>query len=108
MTDHIVTNDKSDDEEVIEKKVYHTYETVVTAKTIHFYLSDEVNDPINYIDMIHKIRTSTSSDIIYIHLNTPGGRLDTGVQLINAFRASQAKIITVLEAEAHSLGILLF
>jgi len=103
-----VSDEDKDTSDLNEKKLYYFYETSVVAKTTHFYISDGVEDPSNYVDMIHRIRTASQHDTIYIHLNTPGGRLDTGVQIINAMRASQARIVTVLEAEAHSLGTLIF
>jgi ATP-dependent protease ClpP protease subunit len=87
---------------------YRYYDTVVTAKTHHFYISEGVGAPNEYTDMIHQIKTAGPHDVVYIYLNTPGGRLDTGVQLINAMRCSPAHVITVLESQAHSLGTMLF
>jgi ATP-dependent protease ClpP protease subunit len=58
--------------------------------------------------MIHKISAATSADTIFVHLNTPGGQLDTGVQLINAMQNSPAKVVTILESLAYSLGTLIF
>jgi ATP-dependent protease ClpP protease subunit len=73
-----------------------------------FYLSTPILEPGLYTDMIHTIRTASIEDVIYVCLNTPGGRLDTGIQILNAMRSSQAVIITVLEAEASSMGSILF
>jgi ATP-dependent protease ClpP protease subunit len=61
-----------------------------------------------YTDMVHRIASASPSDVIFIHLNTPGGHMDTGVQIINAMRNSQAKIVTILESTAYSLGTLIF
>lgn len=92
----------------LAKKPYTYYEAPYVVNQMHFYISQEVVAPDQYIEMIHRIMTAGDHDIIYIHLNTPGGRLDTGVQLINAMSNSAAKIVTCLESEAHSLGTLLF
>lgn len=89
-------------------KPFFAYETNFTAQQIHFYLSGEITEPSEYTDMIHRILVASPSDIIFIHLNTPGGRLDTGIQIVNAMQNSQAKIITVLESMAFSLGTLIF
>jgi ATP-dependent protease ClpP protease subunit len=78
------------------------------GKTFHIYLLDEIQFPKEYINIIHTIKTASPHDIIYMYLNTPGGYLDTGVQLISAMRASQAHVITVLEGTVASLGALLF
>lgn len=91
-----------------KKKPYNAYETTFTAAQVHFYLSEEIGEPNEYTDMIHRILVAGPNDIIFIHLNTPGGRLDTGVQIVNAMQNSQGKIITVLEGMAFSLGTLIF
>lgn len=98
----------SDDKKEQPKKAYIAYEQTFTAQQLHFYISDVIHEPCAYTDMIHRIAMAGPSDVIYIHLNTPGGRLDTGVQMINAMQNSQAKIVTVLESVAHSLGTLIF
>lgn len=60
------------------------------------------------MDMIHRVQNAGPEDIIYIHLNTPGGHLDTGIQLVNAMQSTQAHVIASVESEAHSLGTLIF
>lgn len=91
-----------------EKRPYMMYESANVARELNIYISDEFAEPLLYCEMIHVIRTATPNDTIYIHLNTPGGRLDTGVQLISAIRSSEARIVTVLDGVAHSMGALLF
>lgn len=87
---------------------YQYFEQSLTSKAFFFYLSDIVEEPRQYVEMIHVIKMAQQSDVIYLVLNTGGGRLDTGIQIINAMRSSQAKVVAVLESEAHSLGTLLF
>lgn len=92
----------------LQKPAFIQYERQFSAREIHFYLCTAIGEPIDYVDMMHTITTAEASDIIYIHLNTPGGQLDTGVQMINAMKNSQAKIVTVLDGVAQSLGTLIF
>lgn len=91
-----------------DDKPYHHFDQTVSRRIQHFYLSGPIEEPHKYVDMIQKIQLSTPDDIIYIHLNTPGGQLDTGVQIINAMQASNAHIIVAIEANCHSLGTLIF
>lgn len=93
---------------VPKKKPYQHFEQTFQACHIHFYLSEEIGEPADYVEMIHRIRNATPADIVFVHLNTPGGRIDTGVQLINAMKSSAAKVVTVLESTAYSLGTLIF
>ena len=92
----------------LRKKPFQQYEQQFTAQHVHFYLSEEIAEPDAYTDMIHRINAAAPVDVIFIHLNTPGGRLDTGIQIINAMQNSQAKVVTVLESMAYSLGTLIF
>lgn len=107
-------DEEEDEEEDVSKKdpykrrPYYTYVQRFEIQQTHFYLSDGIGDPGLYVDMIHRINTANPNDVIYIHLNTSGGNLNTGVQLINAMQNSQAKIVTVLDATAYSLGTLIF
>ncbi|MNC29046.1 ATP-dependent Clp protease proteolytic subunit 2 [compost metagenome] len=91
-----------------EKRPYMMYESANVARNVDIYISDEFAEPLLYCEMIHVIRTASPNDTISIHLNTPGGRLDTGVQLISAIRSSEARIVTILDGVAHSMGALLF
>lgn len=107
-------NDDGDEDEAPKglmmppKKPYQHYEHTYTAQHIHFYLSEDVGSPELYTDMVHRIKVAGENDTVFIHLNTPGGRLDTGVQIINAMQTSDAKVVTILESEAFSLGTLIF
>lgn len=94
-------------EEIEPPKVRH-FEQVITRKVQHFYISSIVAEPFYYVDMIHRIHSAGPEDIIYIHLNTPGGHLDTGMQIVNAMRSTPAHVIASIESEAHSLGTLIF
>lgn len=106
--------DDEDHEEIkfpfvdMEKKPYRQFDQTFAASHVHFYLSKAIGEPEGYTDMIHRITVAGPSDVIFIHLNTPGGQIDTGVQIINAMQNSQAKIVTVLESVAYSLGTLIF
>ena len=95
-------------DDVVESKPFTYYEQSVTHKVHHYYISETIGEPREYVELIHRIRTSGPHEAIHLHLNTPGGRLDTGVQIINAMQASQAHIVCSLESEAYSLGTLIF
>jgi ATP-dependent protease ClpP protease subunit len=79
-----------------------------TAVETHFYISGEIGPPDQFIDMNHRLATAGPDDAIVIYLNTIGGQLDTGVQIMNAMRSSQAEVITVMSGMVYSLGSLLF
>lgn len=69
-----------------------------------FYLSRAVEDPERFIEAIQIIATAKKEDKVNIYLNTPGGRLDTTIQLINAIRNSEAEVCAHIMSECHSAG----
>ena len=94
--------------ECCETKPYTYIHQPVTRNIHHFYISAYIEDAHLYVDMINKIQTAGADDIIYIHLNTVGGYMTAGIQIINAMHSSSATVITSLEGEVSSLGTMLF
>jgi ATP-dependent protease ClpP protease subunit len=84
------------------------FSRVFPVKIHNFYLYEDIGAPDKYLEMIHTIRTAEANDQIYIHLNTSGGRLDTGISLLSAMAECQGTIITVLDSTACSMGAILF
>lgn len=91
-----------------ELRPFYHIEQVLTKRVQHFYLSTVVGEPGYYVEMIHRIKSASPDEIVHVHLNTPGGNLDTGVQIINAIQSTPAHVICSVEAESHSLGTLIF
>lgn len=87
---------------------YKIFERKIPTKQISIFLSSMIGSPIEYVEMINRIKQATENDVIYIYLNTPGGNLETGVQIINAIRNTPAHVVVSLESVAHSLGTLIF
>jgi ATP-dependent protease ClpP protease subunit len=105
----IHSREREEDEEVQEKeKPYSFYKQKMATNQFHYYISGPIEEPSRYTEMIHQIRTAGQNDVVHVHLNTPGGLVSTGVQIISAMRASNGHIVTHLEGEACSMGALLF
>jgi len=97
-----------EEEDTQTPKPYEYFVQTQSAKIHHYYLSGYISEPTDYVKMVHEIQTAPAEDTIHIHLNTPGGDLSTGVQIINAMKYTAALVICSLEGEAHSLGSLIF
>lgn len=100
----VPTNDSNNEKE----KPIQCYEQPAAGKALHVYISGPLEHPKIYTEIIHKIKSASVHDTVYMYLNTPGGRLDTGVQFMSAMRSSNARIVTVLEGEVCSLGTIIF
>lgn len=104
---HLKADDEAKDEET-ELPPFRRYESQGVVRQISFYLSGEIGAPILYADLLYTLRTASKSDLILLHLNTPGGNFDTGLQIINNIGASEARVVTILEARAYSMGAMIF
>lgn len=103
-----VTQADDEEEEHDEPKPFYYYAQPASRQVHHYYISSVIEEPHQYVDLIHRLITSHAEEIVYIHLNTIGGNLATGVQIINAMRQSRAHIVASVEGEAYSLGTLIF
>lgn len=103
-----VEEEATEEEEQHKVKAFQYFEQPAAAKVHHFYISKLVGEPEHYIEMIHRIKFAGPHDMIYIYLNTAGGYLGTGVQLMSAMKMSNAHVVTVVEGEVCSLGTLIF
>lgn len=95
-------------EEEKEVRPYQYFEATISNKVHHFYITCMIGEPSHYADMVNIIRGAGPNDIVYLHLNTPGGNITTGVQIISAMRSTQAHVIASIEGEVSSLGTILF
>lgn len=72
------------------------------------YLYDEIGPPVDYIELVHTLRYATPGQEITMHINSPGGQLDSCLSIINAMGASEANITTVVDGEAQSAGAMIW
>lgn len=84
------------------------FERRTELRQISFYISGTIEHAALYNDLFYTLRSASDTDLVYLHLNTPGGDFDTGLQIINNMRASAAHVVTVLEARAYSMGAFIF
>ena len=62
------------------------YKQTIPVNLYHFYIIDEIGDPVTFLDLINTLKTAEEHDTVFIYLNTPGGSLQTTVQIISAMR----------------------
>lgn len=84
------------------------YERHTEMRQISYYLSGALLQGSYYTDLFYTLRSASENDVVYLHLNTSGGDFDTGLQIINNMLASNAHVVTVLEARAYSMGAFIF
>lgn len=73
-----------------------------------FYFYDPIGPEVDYVDFIHTLRTAPEGRDIYMHINSPGGHLNSCLAIINAMEESRANIITIVDGEASSAAALIW
>ena len=84
------------------------YKQTIPVNIYHFYIIDEIGDPQSFLDLINILKTAEEHDTVFIYLNTPGGSLQTTVQILSAMRQCNGNVVTCLEGEVCSAGTLIF
>jgi ATP-dependent protease ClpP protease subunit len=101
-------NDDDTDTESVAFQGLIRYERQMPVRQVSYYICGELQEPQYYTELFYTLRTASETDLIYLHVNSPGGDFNTGLQIINNVVASDAKIVTILEARAYSMAALIF
>jgi len=76
--------------------------------TYHFFIHGEIGDSEEYVDLLDTMYSATGNDIIILHLNTPGGYLNTAVEIVHAIAQTEATVVGSADGQVASAGSLLF
>ena len=95
-------------EEVLPFRGLIRYEQQLPVRQVSYYLCGEIREPQYYTELFYTLRTASETDLVYLHLNSSGGDFNTGPQIINNVLASNARVVTILEARAYSMAALIF
>ena len=90
-------------------KIWNEYCPIVkTSKhTYDIYLQDVIEAPHAYNEVCHVLTSLTKKDKVNIHLNTPGGYMDTAFRLIENIDKCKAEVTAVLTGTVASAGTMI-
>lgn len=88
--------------------IFSYYESHVTSSVTHVYISQNIGAPAAYIQLVQFLNTRQQGDMVHMHFNCYGGRLDAGIQILTAMQNCQAQIIGHLDSVAYSMAALMF
>lgn len=74
---------------------------------IDIYLTEEIAEAAEYNEACHTIRNASEDTVINLHLNTPGGYLDSAYSLVNAIQESRALTVAYLTGTVASAGTII-
>lgn len=88
--------------------VFSYYESHVSNTITHVYISQNITEPAIYIPLIQMLNTRCSGDVVHIHFNCYGGRIDAGIQILTAILNTAANVVGHLDGVAYSMAAVLF
>jgi|WetSurMetagenome_2_1015567.scaffolds.fasta_scaffold614117_1 ATP-dependent protease ClpP protease subunit len=71
------------------------------------YISDEIDMPSEYNELIHTLYNAYESDTFTLHINSPGGVLDSALSIINALKNTKAKTIASISGTVASAATII-
>ena len=74
---------------------------------IDAYITGSIDEPSHYNELCYLLSAATSETRFYIHINTPGGIIDSAFMVANAIERSKAKVTGCLSGTVASAGTLI-
>lgn len=71
------------------------------------YITDQIDAPFLYNELCFMLKHASKHDTINLHLNTPGGHMDSAFMIIDAIKQSKAKVIANLYGTVASAGTII-
>jgi ATP-dependent protease ClpP protease subunit len=77
------------------------------TKTIKAYLTGSIEEPQLYNELCYLLDTAEEDYTVYLHINTPGGVIDSAFMITNSIKNCKAKVIGHLSGTVASAGTLI-
>tara|TARA_R110000803_G_scaffold13482_9_gene37930 strand:- start:12741 stop:13361 length:621 start_codon:yes stop_codon:yes gene_type:complete len=95
-------------EDLEQSNPVQIYSTEVSYKQLHINLNSEIKEAYHYGDINQHLRSLGEGDIVHLHINSPGGALDSAIELVYNLQKCPATVIGYLGADASSAGSMIF
>lgn len=76
-------------------------------RTFDIYLRDTIDEPCVYNEMCYVLENAKRGSRVRLHLNTPGGVVDTAFMIADVIKRSKAKVTAYLSGTVASAGTLI-
>lgn len=96
------TEDEEDDFPFLGKQQLGFFERSMQATQITLYLDEHIQEPLYYRNVLNRIHNMQQQDELDIVINSPGGRLDSAISIINAIRFTEGNVTGIIDNQAHS------
>jgi ATP-dependent protease ClpP protease subunit len=85
----------------------HEVPIVREGTNIHMYIMNHIKEPFFYVEMCHRLQHATPYETCHIHLNTPGGVVDSAFMIIDAIRNCKGTTVCHLTGSVASAGTII-
>lgn len=85
-----------------------TFTTEFRGVRYDYYLTGNIGEAEDYLDLCNILRTATAQDEVVIRIRSGGGQVNTGNMIINAINESEANVIGFIESDCGSMATFIF
>ena len=96
-----------EEDDIIGSKSCVVVDRVTTRKSFIVYITGDIGPASDYVDLIHLLRYGQGIDAVVMHINSPGGYVSTGIQLMNALHETTIPTATVVDSHIASMASIL-
>lgn len=99
-------NEISDNKAVFENESLSIFDDSKVTRITSIYLT-EITENKNYWEMHNRLRQASENDIFIIYINSPGGYVDTGLNIINSMKNCRGTVYTCISGPIYSMAPLI-
>ena len=95
----------------LPKEVTRIWDLVVpiiqSESETHAYITDGIGDPSDYNELCYLLKVAPKGHTFHLHINTPGGVLDSAFMLVDALKSTSAHTVAHLTGTVASAGTII-
>lgn len=96
------TNDDGDDYEPLASQFLQVSVRTNVSHRFDIYLDEEIGPVSYYRNVVRTLEDASEDDIVVLHINSPGGRLDATKTIIEALKSTEAHTVALIVGHASS------
>lgn len=71
------------------------------------FITEEIQEPSVYNELCYKLNAADETETFMLHLNTPGGLIDSAFMIVDSIKNSKAKVVCKLSGTVASAGTII-
>ncbi len=95
----------------LPKEVTRIWDLVVpiiqNESETYAYITDGIGDPSDYNELCYLLKAAPKGHTFHLHINTPGGVLDSAFMLVDALKSTSAHTVAHLTGTVASAGTII-